>query len=569
VLAGLSSTITASDSTLFHEAHDFFLLALAVIVAGLTAWLAVKLLRRGVARAGESYFRLLAESIPEIVWTATPGQGIDYCNQRWYEITGLTPQQSAGFGWTAALHPDDRPVAAANWEKGRQAGDYVDAQYRLRTASGGFRWYLVRANPIRDAEGRIIKWFGACTDIDDQVHTQQLLEEQVKQHIRALEEANLQLRSEMEERQLAQQELDVQSERMLRELTQRTQRATAMAKMAELLQSCATRQDVFAVVAGTAPKVFPDLRGAVLLLNSSHQMLEVAAQWTDCKLSAMSFGPQDCWALRTNHAHSAPPYDSTALCGHVETGGFAYVCLPLFSQGKVIGVLHYQTTQPREMQESEVSIATTFAEQIGLSIANIDLRDALRNQSIRDPLTGLYNRRYLEETLERETRRAVRAEHGLGVLMLDLDHFKKFNDTYGHDAGDTVLRETATFLAKSVRAEDIVCRFGGEEFIIILPMADLSASQARAERIRSKLSELSILYQGRPIGKVTVSVGVAGLPQHGTSPRQLLELADAALYRAKGEGRDRAVVAEIPALIETEELFPAPRKQSAQPCAGR
>jgi diguanylate cyclase (GGDEF)-like protein len=128
--------------------------------------------------------------------------------------------------------------------------------------------------------------------------------------------------------------------------------------------------------------------------------------------------------------------------------------------------------------------------------------------------------------------------------MLDLDHFKKFNDTYGHDAGDTVLRETAAFLLKSVRTEDFVCRFGGEEFIIILPAADLKTTQARAERIRSKLREMTVIHQGRSLGMVTVSIGVAEVPVHGTSPKDLIEAADAALYRAKREGRDRVMVAD-------------------------
>jgi diguanylate cyclase (GGDEF)-like protein len=188
-------------------------------------------------------------------------------------------------------------------------------------------------------------------------------------------------------------------------------------------------------------------------------------------------------------------------------------------------------------------MANMFAEQVGQSLANLRLREALRDQSIRDPLTGLYNRRYLEETLDREIRRAVRSEQLLGILMLDLDHFKKFNDTYGHDAGDTVLRDTAAFLTRCVRAEDIVCRFGGEEFVIILPLADIQTTQARAERIRSKLRELTILHQGKAVGLVTVSVGVAELPQHGMTPKTLLEAADAALYVAKREGRDRVVVA--------------------------
>jgi diguanylate cyclase (GGDEF)-like protein len=157
----------------------------------------------------------------------------------------------------------------------------------------------------------------------------------------------------------------------------------------------------------------------------------------------------------------------------------------------------------------------------------------------------LYNRRFLTEMMDREIRRAARAEQSLGVLMLDLDHFKKFNDTYGHDAGDTVLRETAAFLTKSIRIEDTVCRFGGEEFVIILPTADLNAARARAERIRSKLREVTVLHQGQSLGMITVSVGVATLPDHGTSAKELLEAADAALYRAKREGRDRVVDAGV------------------------
>jgi diguanylate cyclase (GGDEF)-like protein len=158
-------------------------------------------------------------------------------------------------------------------------------------------------------------------------------------------------------------------------------------------------------------------------------------------------------------------------------------------------------------------------------------------------LTGLYNRRYLEEMAQRETRRAVRSEYSLGLLILDLDHFKKINDTYGHDAGDAVLREASAFLVRSVRAEDIVCRFGGEEFVVVLPMADLKATQARAERIRSRLRELVVLHNGQSFGMITASIGVAALPEHGTSPKELLEAADAALYLAKRDGRDRVVVA--------------------------
>jgi diguanylate cyclase (GGDEF)-like protein len=365
-------------------------------------------------------------------------------------------------------------------------------------------------------------------------------------------DANTHLQSEMRERALAQQELNQQNDRMVRELTKRSNRATNLAKMAELLQNCADLKDAFSVIAGMAPKIFPEMRGAALLFNSSRDSLDVAAVWAGCAMPPDGFALQDCWALRTGRTRTVAVGDHSAGCGHAAPGGHSYYCLPLLSHGEVIGVLHFQVIGPEELPQPALLIVNMFAEQVALSVANIRLREALRNQSIRDPLTGLYNRRYLEEIFERETRRAVRAEQGLGVLMLDLDYFKKFNDTYGHEAGDSVLRETASFLLQSVRAEDIVCRFGGEEFIVILPVADLRVTQARAERIRSKLREITVLHQGQPVGMVTVSVGVAELPQHGTSPKELLDAADAALYRAKREGRDRVVIASPASIVDGE-----------------
>ncbi len=189
---------------------------------------------------------------------------------------------------------------------------------------------------------------------------------------------------------------------------------------------------------------------------------------------------------------------------------------------------------------------------MGLSIANIRLREALRTQSVWDALTGLYNRRYLEEVLEREVRRASRSAQSLGILMIDLDYFKNFNDTYGHDAGDAVLRETGQFLARGVRAEDFVCRFGGEEFVVILPTADMNSSQTRGERLRSKMRELTVMHQGKSLGMITISIGVASFPQHGMSPKQLMAAADAALYEAKRGGRDQVAVASVKAVEEVE-----------------
>jgi diguanylate cyclase (GGDEF)-like protein/PAS domain S-box-containing protein len=526
---------------------SFQILALAIVTAFLDRILSMRNLILSAARDGEARLRMLAEAIPLIVWTSTSTGEVDYCNRRWYELTGFTEEQTLGAGWANGLHPEDRPVAYQNWEKVLRTGEPFEMKYRVRTAAGNFLWHLVRATPVRDSTGAIITWFGSCTDIDGQMRDQEILEDKVKKYTSDLIEANALLQSEMRERSLAQQELNEQSERMLRELTTRSNRATNLAKMAELLQGCATEQDACSVVTVMAEKIFPELRGALLLSTPSRETLELAATWTDCILPEGTFGPKDCWALRTGHAHIVPAADRTVECHHAATIRSSYFCLPLLAHGEAIGILHFQLIGPVELNESMLLVANTLAEQIGLSVANIRLREALRNQSIRDPLTGLYNRRYLEDVMARLARRSMRAGQSLGILMLDLDNFKQFNDTYGHDAGDTVLRETASLLLKSVRAEDVVCRFGGEEFVALLPMADLKATQARAEDIREKLHSLSVMHQGRSLGIITVSVGVAGLPQHGGSPRELLEAADAALYRSKKEGRDRVTVAETPA----------------------
>jgi len=545
-------------SSITHVSYDYAVLGLSSLLVMMLA-IATGLLNRvltmkaaiaNVARDGEARFRTLAEAIPHIVWTADPEGDVDYCNQRWYELTGLSEAQSLRAGWSTGLHPDDRSVAWRNWEEVLRSGQPFEMECRLLTAAGGFRWHLVRATPLRDSTGTIVKWFGACTDIDDQMRHQEVLEEQIKKYTTALMDANARLQSEMRDRTLTLLELNQQSERMVLDLTKRSNRSTNLVKMAELLQSCAAVADACSVVAAMAPRVFPELRGAMLLFNASQETLEVAATWADCQLEANTLEPQDCWALRTGHPHVVAAGDDTLKCRHAAMLRSSFFCVPLRAQGETIGILHFQTVGSESLSESALLIANMFAEQVVLSVANIRLREALRNQSVRDPLTGLYNRRYLEEIMERETRRAVRSEQGLGLLMLDLDDFKKFNDTFGHDAGDNVLRESASFLLKSVRTEDVVCRFGGEEFVVVLPMASLEVTRARAERIRSRLRELSVTHQGQSLGAITVSIGVAELPQHGTTAKELLESADAALYRAKREGRDRVMVAN--ALLPAE-----------------
>jgi len=526
---------------------SFLVLSLAIAAAFMDRVLTIRNAALGTAREDLSHFRILAEAIPEIVWTASPDGKTDYCNKRWYEMTGLTEEQTLGHGWSDVIHPDDLPVRMKDWEEALKTGTTFQTEYRLLDKEKNYRWHLSRGTAVRDSEGAIVKWFGTCTDIEDQKHNQQILENEIKERTLELADANTRLQEEMWDRDLARKELDQQNEAMMADLTGRSQRATLLAKMGELLQSCINKDEVFAAALGFAPKVFPLTRGALTLLNSSRNLAEVIGSWAECKLPQSTFEPTDCWALRTGHPHLVIAGDSTARCRHAEGVEHTYMCIPILAQGEVLGILHFQTTdQAPTVDEAELSFKTTFAGQVGLSIANIRLRDALRTQSVKDPLTGLYNRRYLEETLEREIRRALRAEQSLGILMLDLDYFKKFNDTYGHEAGDAVLKDAGALLARSIRVEDTVCRFGGEEFVVLLPTASLESARMRAESIRLKLRELTVMHKGQSVGMITMSAGVAAFPVHGSSSKELLAAADAALYRAKGEGRDRVVQATQP-----------------------
>ena len=505
------------------------------------------------AHERESFFNNLAEAIPGIVWIADDKGRTTYINRHWYEMTGADPYQSLGSGWMESVHPDDREPMGEKWEKCRQSGETFEIEYRLHDAKRGYRWYLDRAVPVRDDSGVIRQWFGTCTDIEEQKHYQQILEQQIKERTEELADANTRLQQEMWEKDLARRTLDEHNEQMMQALKERSQRATLLAKMGELLQSCQTREEVFAAALGYAPKIFPSRRGAVSLFNPSHNLVEVAGHWRECQLPSTSFEPESCWALRTGHPHLVLAGDNTARCKHAAGVDCSYLCVPILAQGEALGILHIQTTdQDPNLGEAEMSFNTTFAAQVGLSVANIRLREALRAQSTKDPLTGLYNRRYLQEMLEREIRRAIRSEQALGILMLDLDHIKNFNDTYGHEAGDAVLRETASFLVRSIRAEDFVCRYGGEEFVVILPTADVRAAAARAERIRSKLHDLVVMHDSRSLGLITASIGVAALPNHGMNEKDLLQAADAALYRAKREGRDRVVVADRAITVEQQ-----------------
>ena len=328
-------------------------------------------------------------------------------------------------------------------------------------------------------------------------------------------------------------------------LAERSRELDLQNRMSELLQACVTEDEAYAVVGRFGGQFFPHGSGAVFVMTASRNMVEARATWASTPSPDWTiFKPEECWALRRGRMHLVDSTTTGLLCSHLpQPVPPAYLCIPLIAQGESLGVFYLGAPmESTEWPEAQQRLASTVADQLGLAVANLKLRETLRNQSIRDPLTSLFNRRYLEETLERELRRAERSRGTLGVVMIDLDLFKQFNDTFGHDIGDTLLRDFGRLLQSTVRGGDVACRFGGEEFMLILPETDIEITRQRADRIREAVKHLFVAHRDHSVGSVTISAGVAAYPEHGTTGEALVQAADAALYRAKNAGRDRVVV---------------------------
>ena len=375
----------------------------------------------------------------------------------------------------------------------------------------------------------------------------------------------------------ANQELTV----WVNELEHSNQEVTLLNEMSDLLQSCFTLEEARAIIARSAQQLFPTESGALFLIDDSQKILEAMAVWGDKPLGQQIFQPADCWALRRGQAYQTGDGSSNVRCLHLEDHfSGPYLCVPIMAQGEILGLLHVQggtvgsqpeerglaTSLPLNSQKSRYRLAVTLAKQVGLAVANLKLRETLRHQAIRDPLTSLFNRRHMEESLEREMLRAARRKATVGLLMIDIDHFKGFNDRFGHAAGDTVLRELASLLQSQTRGEDLACRYGGEEVALVLPEASLQDALQRAEQLRQAAKRLNV-YQGQqPVGPITLSLGVAVFPGHGTTPESLLLAADTALYRAKAQGRDRVVAAQAAkqAAESCSSLLEVPKRKRAR-----
>jgi diguanylate cyclase (GGDEF)-like protein len=316
------------------------------------------------------------------------------------------------------------------------------------------------------------------------------------------------------------------------------------ADMVNALQAAATREESLTIIADYSSQIMPGPTGALYTYDNSLDQLVLSAAWGGAALQSgliPAFAPDECWALRRGEAYMADSGRVSLNCHHVQGSPHQYLCLPITAQGVVYGVLHFASSAatPELAFSATLDTARGLANRLSLALANLDLREKLRSLSIRDPLTGLFNRRVLDEILDREVARADRVRSKLGVAMIDIDHFKTFNDQFGHKAGDVVLKAVCDQIVKLLRRTDLACRYGGEEIVLLLPEVDLESGMQVCEKLRSAVSEIALGDLVTGAVNVTISVGFSLYPDLCSDRSDLLASADRALYRSKHNGRNQ------------------------------
>ncbi|MCM5511093.1 GGDEF domain-containing protein [Vibrio sp. SCSIO 43169] len=319
-------------------------------------------------------------------------------------------------------------------------------------------------------------------------------------------------------------------------------------QLANMLAACNTINEAQVVVADIIPRILGNLNGCVSIMRESRNQLEVKLDWGGEWPAGKLYAPNECWALRKGKFHLSHEQYHNLPCTHMnqcEINDPLTMCIPLTAHGHTVGMFHLCLDGTDTLTDDTKRLAFTIAEHLGLALANLSLQEKLRSQAMRDPLTGLFNRRYFEEVFEKEWAEASQSNTPVSLLMLDLDHFKRFNDNFGHDAGDYVLKEVANLLTREISEKHIACRLGGEELAVISPNCTIKESIALANQIVNSVRTLHLDMKGLSLGQLGVSIGVVTYPDFQGSTTELVKAADTALYQAKDNGRSQAIHTQV------------------------
>lgn len=318
-----------------------------------------------------------------------------------------------------------------------------------------------------------------------------------------------------------------------------------LGELNEWLQSSSSLTELFQMVSSFLEHLLPKSSGSIYIYSNSRDVLDAAVCWNG-GTTKEHIRPTDCWGLRRGRTYKYGTSDINFTCDHAEPHDDApYFCFPILAHGETVGLMHLKSNCENDHSEffESRNLAQMCAEQISLAIANVRLRDELQDQSIRDPLTGLFNRRHVSSLIKKAASQSAKTGTPFSLISIDVDHFKKFNDTYGHDAGDIVLRAVGEAFNDAVDGDEVASRYGGEEFLIFLPGSDAAKGFERAEKLRRTINGLSIRYGEKTLPKIGISAGVASAPEQGVDTQQLIKIADDALYAAKAKGRNCVVTA--------------------------
>jgi diguanylate cyclase (GGDEF)-like protein/PAS domain S-box-containing protein len=484
-------------------------------------------------QASEERFRLLFENAVEGVFTINADGKFLNVNPSMAKMLGYDGREHlireiSNFGAKAYIDLSEQNRLVNELKRTGTINGF-ETTYKRR--DGSSIWISLNARAYTDDNGALTTIDGFCNDITEKKKT---------------EEIQIRIKEELEQRV---EERTAQLSSYIDILELRNTHESLLREMGEMLQVCRSVDESFPIINQYVSLFFPKQNGALFLFATDKNILKSVVSWGNTDEIEMQFNRDECWALRQGKMYGICNNINQLLpCEHIQKKeNLAYLCLPITAQGEVLGLLHIVQPCINEdivcIDQNLKAIATTFTDHLGLSLANLKLQEKLRNQSMTDPLTGLYNRRFMEEFAQKELLRAKRHASTFSMIILDIDYFKNFNDTYGHNAGDLVLQEIAFYFQKHCRISDIVCRYGGEEFVILLPNCLANDAMDLAEKLcRGVREHVRIPYHNATLS-VTISMGVASIPTHGKELDEMIKAADRALYQAKGNGRDRVIMA--------------------------
>lgn len=491
------------------------------------------------------------EQVGEAVIVKDLNAVVTYWNREAAALYGFSAAEAVGQP-LRKLHAADlsEPDYARLLERVRSGRPSSTVTDRRKKGGEAVRVSL-KTTPLLDTSGRLVGEITVARDVTALHRTEEALraaQASLQVRLAAIRDANRKLKQEMAARATAVRAMQRNNQQLattVRQLEAFHHDSEILSRMAELLQACTERGEAYKIVRETGLQLFPDSFGSLFIYRESRDVLTHVSSWGEGPTAEAALPPDECWALRLGTPHFVAR-DSAVRCKHAHADTTSYVCMPLQGQGQVLGLFHIAVDVEPKLRRPERVVERrlrAMADRVGPALANLKLRDALREMALRDGLTGLYNRRYLEDAMNRELNRAERNRTAVSVIMIDIDHFKRFNDKFGHAAGDFVLSAVARTITSSTRASDIACRYGGEELAVVLADADLQSARDRAEQMRQAIRGIDLNRLGQTLPPPTASFGLAVYPQDGVTPTDLLKAADRALYRAKEQGRDRVCAA--------------------------